>query len=286
MTLRAARAAALALVLFGCVATRPEGLPGLGDDAAPTARTGEFVWVDLLADDPDSAARFYGGLFGWTFDPLEPGGDYATIRNGEHAIGGLLRHAPEEDDAPDDVWLASLSVADVDAAAASAQRSGARVVRSPRRVGARGRVAVLRDPEGALLALLEPSGGVPRARGAEAGDVAWLQLWARDHEVSQHFYGDLAGWSAGTVVAHGQIDESFFVQRGHEVASVIEIPWPHVEPNWLPYVAVVSVDAAIERAKELDGRVLVRGKHVAILQDPEGGTIGITPAGGAAEPRP
>ena len=286
MRLRAARAAALTLVLLGCAATRPEGLPRLGDDTATAPRTGEFVWVDLLADDPDSAARFYSGLFGWTFDPLEPTGDYATIRNGEHAIGGLIRHAPDEDDAPDDVWLASLSVADVDAAASAARRAGASVVRSPRRVGARGRVAVIRDPEGALLALLEPTGGVPRTRRAEAGDVAWLQLWARDHEVSQHFYGDLAGWGAGTVVAHGQIDESFFVRSGHEVASVIEIPWPHVEPNWLPYVAVASVDASIQRTKELGGRVLVRGKHVAILQDPEGGTIGITPVSGAAEPRP
>lgn len=239
------------------------------------------MWIDLLADDPEEAKRFYGGLFGWTFETIEDDG-YATIRMGDRAVGGLLRHRPDHDTEPDDLWLSSLSMAEVDAAAERAASAGGSVVRAPQTVGERGRVAVLRDPEGALFAVLQPSGGAPARARPTAGEVAWVQLWARDHEVSARFYERLAGWKTGRTLVHGEIDEAFFEVSGREVASVIELPWKDVQPNWLPYVAVASVPATMARASELGGRTLVRGEQAAVLQDSQGAAIGIVPLGEAA----
>src|SRR5579862_7126444 len=38
---------------------------------------GEFCWVDLATTDPAAAKRFYGGLFGWSFNDM-PAGESMT----------------------------------------------------------------------------------------------------------------------------------------------------------------------------------------------------------------
>ncbi len=275
--------AALCLVptLAACT-PQHTALPALPSHSSGEHRPGQFVWFDLLVDDPAISRAFYGPLFGWTFEPLDDG-HYDTILHSGREIGGLIRHTPDDAGQPDDLWLPSLSVADVDAATARAKTDGGRVLIEPRDLGARGRIAVLRDPEGATFALLHSPGGDPPRRVDQAGDFHWVQLWSRDHEVPVEFYDDVAGWQVGEVLAHDQIEEAFFMTSNHRVASVIELPWPHVEPNWLPYVAVDDITETIEKAKKLGGRLLVRGDHVAILQDPSGAAIGIGPLGEPTE---
>ncbi len=269
------RTAVLMLALVACT-PRLSSLPALPSPSAGEHRTGQFVWFDLLVDDPATARAFYGPVFGWSFEPLDDG-HYDTIVHDGRDIGGLVRHTPDDADTPDDLWLPSLSVADVDAATARAKADGGRVLVEPRDIGARGRLAVLQDPEGATFALLHSPGGDPPARIDRAGDFHWVQLWSRDHEVPVDFYDDVAGWDVGEVLTHDRVEEAFFEADDREVASVIELPWPNVEPNWLPYVAVDDMEETIETATRLGGRVLVRGTHVAILQDPSGAAIGIGP---------
>ena len=59
-------------------AGRIASLPPTSSRGAPMGeRTshepGTFSWVDLSTSDPADAKRFYGGLFGWTFDDLPVG---------------------------------------------------------------------------------------------------------------------------------------------------------------------------------------------------------------------
>lgn len=263
------------LVAAGCAAQQ-RGLPSLASPATDQHRHGEFVWFDLLVDDPDEAQKFYGPMFGWTFEPLEDG-NYDTILLGGRPVGGLIQHAPENDSEPDDIWLPSISVAQVEAATKRVREAGGSVVMEPRHVGDRGHVAILRDPEGALFAVMHAAGGDPHGASVAAGDFVWVQLWSRDHEVPVHFYDDVAGWNVGEVLKHDETEEGFFESQGREVASVIELPWKHVAPNWLPYVGVADVGAAVEKAKKLGGRLLVRGTHLAIVQDSQGAAIGLAP---------
>ncbi len=268
-------AACALVVATGCAAQRT-GLPALASPATEKHRVGEFVWFDLLVDDPVRVKQFYGSLFGWTFEPLDTGG-YDTVIHRGRPIGGIIQHMPEEDKSPDDIWLPSISVADVDAAAKQARAGGGEVLREPRRLGERGRVAVLRDPEGATFVVMRSPSGDPHDTARGTGDFLWVQLWTRDHEIPVQFYDDVAGWEMGEVLHHGEIEEGFFQASGTEVASVIELPWPDVKPNWLPYVGVDDVSATIAHAKQLGGRLLVQGKHHAILADSTGAAIGIGP---------
>ena len=61
--------ATIALVLaaaVGCVSQDALELSGMSFTEQPLV--GKVVWNDLITDDLDSARRFYGDLFGWTFE--------------------------------------------------------------------------------------------------------------------------------------------------------------------------------------------------------------------------
>src|SRR5215211_4651879 len=109
-------------------------------------------WVDTSQPDPDAAARFYGGLFGWEFeDAMPPGSDgqylIARRRGGEVAA---VTSRPEGA-APQAVWNTYIWVESADEAAAKAREAGGSVLAEPFDVMDAGRMAVLADREGAAV---------------------------------------------------------------------------------------------------------------------------------------
>ena len=87
------------------------------------ARTGGFIWYELITPDPDAAAEFYGPVVGWTIppqaDPQAGGMDYRMIgRSDGGSAGGVLRLSPEMiEGGARSCWLGYIEVEDVDAAA-------------------------------------------------------------------------------------------------------------------------------------------------------------------------
>ena len=109
---------------------------------------GALCLNQLNTSDPDAAQRFYGGLFGWTFQGVESGGQaYWGITNGERLNGGMMKSEPP-------AWLAYFTSADVDASAAKVTELGGTVIVPPSPVPG-GRIAVAADPQGAVFAFLE-----------------------------------------------------------------------------------------------------------------------------------
>jgi predicted enzyme related to lactoylglutathione lyase len=53
---------------------------------------GQLVHFEVQAEDSDRAAKFYGNVFGWSFnDSGMPGMDYRMVRTGENQGGGLYQ---------------------------------------------------------------------------------------------------------------------------------------------------------------------------------------------------
>jgi predicted enzyme related to lactoylglutathione lyase len=114
---------------------------------------GAMAWNDLVTDDPDAAARFYGGLFGWTVEEIPNAGGYRVIRNGDRSNGGIMpRHLTGDADGPA-AWLPYFGHEDVERLLDEVGALGGRVVNGPVRVPA-GTFAVLADPQGAVFAAL------------------------------------------------------------------------------------------------------------------------------------
>jgi predicted enzyme related to lactoylglutathione lyase len=122
--------------------------PGRHIGAGRVNEPGCMVWNELATSDVARTAAFYRDLLGWEAEPDATG--YATIR-AEGAINGGIRPL-QDGEAP--AWLVYFTTPSCDEAAARVRDAGGTVVAGPMAVTV-GRIAVVRDPQGAVLALYE-----------------------------------------------------------------------------------------------------------------------------------
>jgi predicted enzyme related to lactoylglutathione lyase len=119
---------------------------------------GSFHWNELMTRDVARAKAFYAGTIGWTFEPMPMpgGGTYWIAKAGDKPVGGLfVMDCPDLEDLPEQ-WLPYLAVDDVDARLAKATAAGARAMREPFDVPGVGRIAILREPGGAMVGWMTP----------------------------------------------------------------------------------------------------------------------------------
>ena len=94
----------------------------------------------------------------WEVVPQQVAGtDYRLLRLGDREIGGMIRIG---DDWPAEVpphWLVYLEVKDIAAAMTDVLETGGTVLREPFEVPGVGQIAIVREPSGAAIGLLEPA---------------------------------------------------------------------------------------------------------------------------------
>jgi predicted enzyme related to lactoylglutathione lyase len=274
------------LLLVGCAlvgcATGGTALPPITEAATGEYHVGKFVWFDLLTEDPDAARGFYQQLFDWTFDDSDGPAGYFTIRHAGVAIGGMAK-IENVIAAPEAIWLGTLSVEDVDAAAKTAAADGGEVIDAPVDVRGRGRMAIIRDPSGAELAVLRSATGDPADSKALAGRWLWTELITDDSKTAEAFYTKLVGYGVQTVEIEDDLTYRVVGRDGRARAGIVEVQWKNVEPNWLPYVGVADLNATIRSAYTHGGKLLLRNGDIAILTDPTGGAIGVQQLAGGTK---
>jgi uncharacterized protein len=108
---------------------------------------GALAWNDLVTSDPESAADFYGKLFGWTFEEIPEARGYRVIRNGDRSNGGVL---PQE--GPSN-WIPYFGHDDTERLTTEIDGLGGTLYNGPMQVPS-GVFAVLGDPQGAVFAVL------------------------------------------------------------------------------------------------------------------------------------
>jgi predicted enzyme related to lactoylglutathione lyase len=265
---------ALGLALLSACATSerpPRPLPPIADPGTQLQLPGKFVWLDLVTADGPAVTRFYGDLFGWSF---EEGQDSYLVRNDGRPIAGIVIIRPDQGEGTGSAWVPSLSVRDVDEAVAVVRREGGAVDRGPLDVEGRGRMALVDDPGGAVLVLLRASGGDPADAEPPIGDWLWRELWTRDAAAAIAFYRSLADFQENVLEFPGQ-SYTVLEQSGRPRAGVIEAPMREFEPQWLPYVHVEDPEQVVERARSLGARVVLQDEDAAILVDPGGAAFGV-----------
>ena len=61
--------------------------------SSSSTRRARWPGTTSITPDPETAVRFYGELFGWTFQEMPDSGGYRVIRNGERSNGGIFPNA-------------------------------------------------------------------------------------------------------------------------------------------------------------------------------------------------
>lgn len=116
---------------------------------------GAFSWSELMTTDPAAAKSFYASLFGWsTKDMQMASGAYTTCQVGEESVAGIMKIPAEAAGMPP-MWGVYVTVTDVDETIRQAEKLGGAVVVPPMDVDGVGRMAVLRDPQGASFSVIK-----------------------------------------------------------------------------------------------------------------------------------
>src|ERR1700683_5324533 len=149
-------------------------LPALNSPASAEHHAGKMIWADLVTPDLAAAEKFYGGLFGWTFQRIRAGDvNYAVAMLDGRPIGGIVEKTIPAGQHQQSAWLTFLATNDVDAGKKVAVSHGAKDLRDIKNYPLRGRQCVLSDPWGAGCALdASSSGGTPDYLPA-VGDWIW-----------------------------------------------------------------------------------------------------------------
>jgi len=126
-----------------------------------TMKSGRVSWNELVTNNTRAAADFYGKLFSWHVTPYVPQGmpagapPYKVFRmkvNDKRGAGGMMQPPKPVTEA---FWLPYVVVENVDESLRKAVKLGAKECMPVTAIGEVGRIAVIQDPQGAMIGLHE-----------------------------------------------------------------------------------------------------------------------------------
>jgi len=250
---------------------------------------GSFCWMELATTDQGAAKAFYSSLFGWTAHDAPIGAEqfYTMLKlDGREAAACYTMMADERSMGIPPHWNLYIAVENADASAARAAELGGQVLAPPFDVMDAGRMAVIRDPGGAIFHIWQANrhGGIRAA--SVPGAFCWADLNTGDAAAAGAFYSALFGWT----IAPGENDPSGYLHISNGKTMIGGIPSagqrdPNAPPHWMLYFQVADCDASAAKAGELGGRALMPPLTLegvgrfAVIADPQGAAFSLfTPA--------
>ena len=254
-------------------------------------------WIDTTQPDPESAAAFYGELFGWETENVSPAGapPYYMARMRGLDVAGI--GAQWEGGPPAATWNTYVWVTDADETADKVRAAGGKVIMEPGDVSDAGRTAVFADTEGTLFSVWQAK----RHRGAgivnEPGSLNFNDLYTHDLEAARAFYGAVFGWETldigggygWALPAYGEFLEQRTPgmrenmramgapDRFEEVVASVRADEDQ-PPQWGVTFGVDDADEIAKRADKLGGWVIVPPfdapwVRLTVISDPQGATF-------------
>ncbi|MEU6666431.1 VOC family protein [Streptomyces sp. NPDC046727] len=205
-----------------------------------TYQEGVPCWVDAQLPDVEAGKRFYGELFGWTFE--EAYGSSVWARLAGDRVASL---APKTDGRMPTVWTVSFATSDAEALGRRITAAGGRVVMAPFPVGDLGIAALATDPDGAVFGLWQAGTHPGFGRRHEPNTFVWAQLYTRDTAAANAFYGGLFHDAL-----FGSDAEPDFGR-----AEITEVFPAEMPPHFLTHFRVAALDDALGAVQRLGGRV-------------------------------
>ena len=116
---------------------------------------GAFSWSELTTSDPAAAASFYAEVFNWTVKaPDAAMGGYRVVNIGDASVAGIMAPPPGSPSVPPH-WGCYVTVKSVDNTLERVSALGGVVLVPAMDVPNVGRMAVFKDPQGAVLSVMQ-----------------------------------------------------------------------------------------------------------------------------------
>jgi uncharacterized protein len=252
---------------------------------------GEFCWVDLATTDVEGAKDFYAELLGVEAQdapgPAEATGGYGFFMQGGKMVAGI---GPVQSDEGHSAWASYIRVEDADETAEKAKSAGGTVFFGPADLpNDSGRVAMLRDSEGAFIGIVEQRNHPGAQLVNEPGSWTWNNLMTRDIEGAKQFYGEVFGWTAEhneeapPNIEMWQVDGQRWPEGMGGLMGITDDLPADMPAHWQVYFVVDNADDAIKRAESRGaklafGPIDVPVARMATLVDPQGAVVSILEA--------
>ena len=119
--------------------------------------TGTIVWFDLTVPDAPGIRDFYQSVIGWSPEPVAMGDydDFSMVAPGDGSTVAGVCHARGDNAELPPHWIAYIGVDDLDASLERCVAGGGAVLSKVKGSEEHGRYRVIRDPAGAVLALMQ-----------------------------------------------------------------------------------------------------------------------------------
>ena len=124
-------------------------------DTTTTDPSGAVTWFEVGTPDPDAARRFYGELFGWTFEQQGPY-SIVTTGPGHQLMGGIQDTRETPPGTPATYAVPCVQVPDVAATCRLVEELGGKVLVPATSTPAGIVYAHVVDPTGGLIGLWTP----------------------------------------------------------------------------------------------------------------------------------
>ena len=248
-------------------------------------------WVDTWQPDLEAAVAFYRELFGWECHETSPPGAerrhfMCELRGGR--VAGIGSPPPIPGHTP--VWGTYVWVDEVEQTVAKTREAGGNVILEPFDALDGGRLALLSDPTGGVIAAWQ----VGENHGAQIVNEpsAWSMsvLHSRDLEAAKPFYAAVFGWtyeSFGPMTlalvpgyVGGQPEQPV---RRDTVAVLTDMSGlsEDTPSHWGVDFWIADLDAALATATERGGRVVNGPRETppfrsAAIVDPQGAVLALS----------
>lgn len=240
---------------------------------------GTPAWFDVATPDLEGARKFYGELFGWTFDvgPAEMG-YYTNCKLGGAKAAGM-NHRPENAPYPT-AWSIYFKSDDINASVQAVKANGGQVTVEPMNVMGEGHMAVCQDPTGAVFGFWQYGRHTGGEVADEHGAMAWAEVCTRDGAKARDFYAKVLDCQATQMpgMEYWTLDKNGMGKSG---VMHMDDKFPkEIPPHWAVYFAVNDADAAVELIKKLGGKVNhgpfdTDYGRIAVVSDPYGAVFSI-----------
>ena len=216
---------------------------------------GHPTWTDLMTPDPDKARAFYHEVFGWNYHVAAEFGGYINAHIDEHMVAGIGGSFPGAPGSPA-VWTIYFASHDIDADVAKAVSLGGAVMAPVMAVGELGKMAILKDPQGAAFGLWQAGTFIGAMLTEESGAMDWVELVTSNATEANKFYMALLG--ATSAPMPGGM-EYHVIQHGEKQSGGIMQADPSWGLNghsfWVTYWGVKDADAAVATAVKNGGQI-------------------------------
>jgi predicted enzyme related to lactoylglutathione lyase len=238
--------------------------------------------MDLMTSDLDGAKRFYGAVFGWTFEDsgAEYGG-YVTALVGDRPVAGLMANAPQFE--TPDGWTTYLHTADADASVAAVVAAGGASCGGVMDIPAKGRMAMVGDRAGGSVGLWQPGEHTGFEVVGAAGTPVWHQLTTRDYANAIDFYRSVFGWDINVESDIPEFRYSNAIFGGEPLLGVMDgdnmLP-EGVAATWTVFLGAEDVDKTVEVITANGGTVIRAAEdtpygRLAAVADPTGAAFNL-----------